>query len=138
MILGGGITGGPRTAYTMRISAASVPQMVVVPELGEAIRAQRLAMGLLQEDIAVRMGVTQPTVSRYEDGKVNVRAAPIIAQFLGRDVRDVRQLIFDASDAAAVSPGGENHVRLHQAMSELEARQPSAEPRRPGHHKPRR
>jgi transcriptional regulator with XRE-family HTH domain len=112
--------------------------MVVVPELGEAIRAQRLAMGLLQEDIAVRMGVTQPTVSRYEDGKVNVRAAPIIAQFLGRDVRDVRQLIFDASDAAAVSPGGENHVRLHQAMSELEVRQPSAEPRRPGHHKPRR
>jgi len=35
----------------------------------QAIKALRLKMGLTQEDFAHRLGVTLPTVSRWEHGK---------------------------------------------------------------------
>lgn len=37
--------------------------------LGQRVRAARIAAGLKQEDLAARIGVDQPTISRFEKGR---------------------------------------------------------------------
>lgn len=44
--------------------------MQTVLELGEAVAARRRSLGLKQGDVAVRAGVPQETLSRFERGKL--------------------------------------------------------------------
>ena len=44
--------------------------MQTVLELGEAVAARRRSLGLKQGDVAVRAGVTQEALSRFERGKL--------------------------------------------------------------------
>lgn len=55
---------------------------------GDEFRRIRLAMSLKQEELAALMGVTQATVSRWENGhlKVDTRTATTLRSFMA--VRD--------------------------------------------------
>ncbi|WP_448479847.1 XRE family transcriptional regulator [Pseudoxanthomonas mexicana] len=44
--------------------------MQTVLELGEAVAARRRSLGLKQGDVAVRAGVAQEALSRFERGKL--------------------------------------------------------------------
>ena len=44
--------------------------MQTVLELGEAVAARRRSLGLKQGDVAVRAGVAQAALSRFERGKL--------------------------------------------------------------------
>lgn len=43
--------------------------MASQPEIGKLIRELRLEMGLTQEKFAARLGVTFPTINRWENGR---------------------------------------------------------------------
>lgn len=44
--------------------------MQTVNELGTAVAAKRRSLGLKQGDVAVRAGITQESLSRFEKGKL--------------------------------------------------------------------
>lgn len=44
--------------------------MQTVKELGTAVAAKRRSLGLKQGDVAVRAGITQESLSRFEKGKL--------------------------------------------------------------------
>lgn len=44
--------------------------MQTMPELGEAAAARRRSLGLKQGDVAVRAGISQEVLSRFERGKL--------------------------------------------------------------------
>ena len=58
-------------------------------ELGRAIRARRLELGLQQAEVAMQSGVSTPTVSAIENGKVTARIGLVlqICRDLGLRIR---------------------------------------------------
>lgn len=52
----------------------SAPIPILTPgDLGRAIRARRLELGLRQAEVAMQSGVSTPTVSAIENGKETAR-----------------------------------------------------------------
>lgn len=47
-------------------------------DLGRAIRARRLELGLQQTDLAMQSGVSTPTVSAIENGKETARVGLVL------------------------------------------------------------
>ncbi len=45
------------------------PLRIKQPEVGKLIRELRLSTGLTQEKFAAKLGVTYPTVNRWENGR---------------------------------------------------------------------
>ncbi|NJL80003.1 MAG: helix-turn-helix transcriptional regulator [Richelia sp. RM2_1_2] len=49
--------------------AINKPFVINQPEVGKLIRELRLLTGLTQEQFAARLGVTYPTINRWENGR---------------------------------------------------------------------
>lgn len=49
--------------------AIDKPLIINQPEAGKLIRELRLLIGLTQEQFAARLGVTYPTINRWENGR---------------------------------------------------------------------
>lgn len=47
-------------------------------DLGRAIRARRMALGLQQAEVAMQSGVSTPTVSAIENGKETARIGLVL------------------------------------------------------------
>jgi transcriptional regulator with XRE-family HTH domain len=47
------------------------PLLMTQPEIGKLIRSLRLETGLTQEKFAAELGVTFPTVNRWENNRAN-------------------------------------------------------------------
>ncbi|WP_414530756.1 helix-turn-helix domain-containing protein [Nodularia chucula] len=47
------------------------PLVFTQPEIGKLIRELRLLTGLTQEQFAAHLGVTYPTINRWENGRSN-------------------------------------------------------------------
>ncbi len=55
------------------------PRIVIEqPEIGNFIRELRLLTGLTQEQFAAQLGVTYPTINRWENGRV--KPSPLAMQ----------------------------------------------------------
>ena len=55
------------------------PTSILTPaDLGRAIRARRLELGLQQADVAMQSGVSTPTVSAIENGKETARIGLVL------------------------------------------------------------
>jgi y4mF family transcriptional regulator len=64
--------------------------LILTPaDLGQAIRARRLELGLQQVDVAMQSGVSAPTVSAIENGKETARIGLVlqICRDLGLRIR---------------------------------------------------
>ena len=91
-----------RTTVTYRFSLPEEPARVLLPTaynsarrpvriplepktIGDHIRKKRLAMKLLQKDVAARIGVKKETIYSWESnrGSVEIRYMPAIIEFLG-------------------------------------------------------
>ena len=72
--------------------------MDIKRRFGLAVRARRAALGISQEELALRIDADQAYVSRVEAGAMNVtlETAQQIAQALGTDVA----LLFSGAPAA--------------------------------------
>lgn len=58
---------------------SSVPTTIITPaDLGRAIRARRLELGLQQAEVAMQSGVSIPTVSAIENGKETARIGLVL------------------------------------------------------------
>lgn len=62
--------------------------ILTAADLGRAIRARRLALGLQQAEVAMQSGVSTPTVSAIENGKETARIGLVlqICRDLGLDL----------------------------------------------------
>ncbi|SOC19214.1 helix-turn-helix domain-containing protein [Rhodobacter maris] len=60
------------------MTASSITSVSTAEELGRAIRARRLALGLHQADVAMQSGVSAPTVSAIENGKETARIGLVL------------------------------------------------------------
>jgi y4mF family transcriptional regulator len=57
----------------------TLPTSIVTPaDLGRAIRARRLQLGLQQAEVAMQSGVSTPTVSAIENGKETARVGLVL------------------------------------------------------------
>ena len=57
----------------------SAPIPILTPsDLGRAIRARRLELGLRQAEVAMQSGVSTPTVSAIENGKETARIGLVL------------------------------------------------------------
>jgi transcriptional regulator with XRE-family HTH domain len=54
------------------------PLVINQPQIGKLIRELRLATGLTQEKFAVKLGVTYPTINRWENGRT--KPSPLAMQ----------------------------------------------------------
>lgn len=55
------------------------PTTIITPaDLGRAIRARRLELGLQQAEVAMQSGVSIPTVSAIENGKETARIGLVL------------------------------------------------------------
>lgn len=97
-------------------------------QLGKRIREAREARGLIQEDLATGLGVTEKTVGRWERGEYSPRGTTLrrlIAYFrVARDLPDlaILEAAHDAAEAViAEDEDGEWAARERRAM-ELIAR----------------
>ena len=54
------------------------PLVINQPQIGKLIRELRLATGLTQEKFAVKLGVTYPTINRWENG--HTKPSPLAMQ----------------------------------------------------------
>lgn len=63
------------------------------PEIGQLVHEVRKRLGLTQEKFAARLGVTFPTVNRWENGRS--RPSPLALQRIGELVRAMGK---DAAD----------------------------------------
>jgi len=63
----------------------SIRKIKTSREIGERIKKKRRALGISQEKLAERLGVTYQQVQRYENGtnKLNVENIQVIADILG-------------------------------------------------------
>lgn len=64
--------------------------------LGTRLRAERIAAGLKQDDLAAKIGVSARTIIRYEAGKqdIGISALYAIAEAIGVDAQDVIEAAF--------------------------------------------
>ena len=55
--------------------------------LGQSIRAQRIRMGMTQEELAEKILIPKPTISSYENDRVDIKSSVIaeLAEALGTD-----------------------------------------------------
>jgi transcriptional regulator with XRE-family HTH domain len=85
--------------------------------LGGEIRQARRARGLLQEAAAKALGVTQQTVSDWENGqRPDPAHLPAIAKFISLPVEDVAALAYAATPAPV-----DNGPRLDALEAEVRA-----------------
>ncbi|TQM93786.1 helix-turn-helix domain-containing protein [Roseinatronobacter monicus] len=57
----------------------TAPTLILTPaDLGKAIRARRLELGLKQADVAMQSGVSNPTISAIENGKDTARIGLVL------------------------------------------------------------
>lgn len=70
-------------------------------ELGRRLRAAREACGLSQEQVALALGTSRPTVTQMEGGNRAVNSLELgqLAYLFGRDIRDFLGESFQESDA---------------------------------------
>jgi transcriptional regulator with XRE-family HTH domain len=54
------------------------PLVINQPQIGKLIRELRLGAGLTQEKFAVKLGVTYPTINRWENG--HTKPSPLAMQ----------------------------------------------------------
>ncbi|BAY47943.1 XRE family transcriptional regulator [Scytonema sp. HK-05] len=54
------------------------PLVINQPQIGKLIRELRLETGLTQEKFAVKLGVTYPTINRWENG--HTKPSPLAMQ----------------------------------------------------------
>jgi len=66
------------------------------PDIGQLVRDLRVRLGLTQEKFAARLGVTFPTINRWENGRA--KPSPLarekidgLLRDLGDDARDLRR-----------------------------------------------
>jgi putative transcriptional regulator len=57
------------------------------PEIGKLIRELRLHSGLTQEQFAAFLGVTCPTINRWENGRSN--PSPLAVEKINQKIRDL-------------------------------------------------
>lgn len=60
------------------MSRANPAPILTPADLGRAIRARRLALGLQQTEVAMQSGVSTPTVSAIENGKETARIGLVL------------------------------------------------------------
>lgn len=86
--------------------------------LGQRLRARRRELRLRTRDVAEQLGVKQPTVSRWENGRCPERESwPSLASFLGISVEEVAALVASGD----VDPF-EKIRELEEQVEELERR----------------
>ncbi|TBR56623.1 transcriptional regulator [Westiellopsis prolifica IICB1] len=57
------------------------------PEVGKLIRELRLLTGLTQEQFAATLGVTYPTINRWENGRA--KPSPLAMKLIEQKLRDL-------------------------------------------------
>lgn len=106
-------TGNPALPFcSLRLRAPKPIDKAYPTELrtiGDHIRKRRLDFGLLQREVALRIGVDKSTVFNWEAGtaKPNRRALSGVIAFLGYDPTETRSTIGERIPAARRAPGGD-------------------------------
>lgn len=63
------------------------PLVIKQPEVGKLIRELRLLTGLTQEQFAATLGVTYPTINRWENG--HSKPSPLAMEKIEKNLRDL-------------------------------------------------
>lgn len=63
------------------------PLVIKQPEVGKLIRELRLLTGLTQEQFAAKLGVTYPTINRWENGRS--KPSPMAMKLIEQKLRDL-------------------------------------------------
>ncbi len=74
----------------------ATPPALQQPELGDLIRDLRQALGLAQEKFAAQVGVSFPTVNRWENKRATV--SPLAMAKLAAMIKQVRKSGIDPMD----------------------------------------
>ncbi len=71
-------------------------------QLSQIIRNKRLAAGLTQEELAQKVGVSAPAVSKWEKGTSypDITLLPVLARNLGTDINTLLDFSSDLDPAA--------------------------------------
>ena len=93
---------------------------------GERVARLRREKGLTQEDLAERLGVTQPVVSDYERGRLRLHGELIVqlAQILGTTADEILGL--KASGRSSTALRNRRLLRQVQALEKLSKRDQQA------------
>jgi len=62
----------------LKLNNDKKPLIIKQPEIGQLIRELRLLTGLTQEKFAAHLGVTYPTVNRWENGRAKPSPMAIV------------------------------------------------------------
>ena len=65
------------------------PLAINQPEIGRLIRELRLLTGLTQEQFAATLGVTYPTINRWENGRV--KPSPLAMEKIERLLQEIEE-----------------------------------------------
>ncbi|WP_079187995.1 helix-turn-helix domain-containing protein [Streptomyces acidiscabies] len=84
---GGGQKSSRRVRYLQDEAAPSAPRMV----LGDALCKQREALGLQQQEVAFRLGLSRSKVSRIESGHVRSKERDLNSLFALYEIHDPRE-----------------------------------------------
>lgn len=73
---------------------SKIPGAMNQPEIGQFIRELRLLRGLTQEQFAASLGVTYPTISRWENGRTKpsplaIEKLQVLLQQMGERAKDL-------------------------------------------------
>lgn len=71
----------------IRQMSSKPPLVFTQPEIGKLIRELRLLTGLTQEQFAAHLGVTYPTINRWENGRSN--PSPLAMEKIQKKLRDL-------------------------------------------------
>lgn len=71
----------------VRQMSSKPPLVFTQPEIGKLIRELRLLTGLTQEKFAAHLGVTYPTINRWENGRSN--PSPLAMEKIQQKLRDL-------------------------------------------------
>ena len=63
------------------------PLLITQPQVGQLIRAIRVETGLTQEQFAAELGVTYPTINRWENG--HTKPSPLAMQKILKMLRQM-------------------------------------------------
>ena len=93
---------GPRTFGNVPVKAVRSARRIAVtaePDLGRLVRALRERLGLTQEKFAARLGVTFPTINRWENGRARpsplaVKQIEDLLAEMGNDAADLLETYF--------------------------------------------
>lgn len=96
----------------------------LVKAIGNRIRGKRSALGLTQQDIAVRLNITPGAYAKIERGETDPSISRIfeIAEILGTDPLQLiteSSAAIPASDATVLSIVSELRTEMHELKSEL-------------------